>query len=206
MIMELENLKELWGSDVSVKETNEEQLQQMLRQKSKSPIAKMKRNLLMELFAIIVLYVFVVTYYFISFKGGMLSIAWMMIVVGLLYVVYYYNKQKLLNKMECVTCEVKSNLSLQLQTLEKYVRFYLISGTALVPVAMIFTGMITFFYSPEVAKANIKDPSFFWITLGVIVFFALILTIPLYFLNKWYVNKLYGQHVKKLKQILNEME
>ncbi len=204
--MELDSLKEIWNSDVSVKETGDAVLQKMLQQKSKSPIAKMKRNLLIELLAIIVLYVSVVAYYFINFKGGILSIAWMMIAVGLLYIVYYYNKQKLLNKMECVTCEVKSNLSVQLQTLEKYVRFYLIAGTALVPVVMIFIGMVTFFYSPEIAKENIKDASLFWIFLGVIVFFALILTIPLYYLNKWYVNKLYGQHVKKLKDILKEME
>ena len=71
---------------------------------------------------------------------------------------------------------------------------------------MIFIGMVTFFYSPEIAKENIKDASLFWIFLGVIVFFAIILTIQLYYLNKWYVNKLYGQHVKKLKDILKEME
>lgn len=204
--MELENLKELWNSDVSVKETNEEAIQQMLRQKSKSPIAKMKRNLLIELLVVVVMYTLIDFHYFINFKGGVLSIAWMMIVIGLLFVVYYYNKYKLLNKMECVTCEVKSNLSLQLKTLEKYIKFYLISATALVPVAMIFTGMVTVFYSPKTTKANINDPAFFWVTLGVIVLFSAILTVPVYFLNKWYVNKLYGQHVKKLRDIVNEME
>jgi hypothetical protein len=204
--MELEQLKELWGSAVPVKETNENDLQQMLRQKSKSPIAKMKRNLLIELVFIIVLYVYVAVYYFINFKGGVLSIAWMMIAVALLFIVYYYKKRKLLNQMECVSCEVKSNLSMQLQTLEKYTRLYLIAGTALFPVALIFTGLVTFFYSPEITKANIKDPAFFWITLGMLVFVAIVLTIPMYFINKWYVNKLYGQHVKKLKDILNEME
>jgi len=39
-----------------------------------------------------------------------------------------------------------------------------------------------------------------------IIGLGIIVTILSYLLNKWYVNKLYGQHIKKLKNLLHQME
>lgn len=205
--MELDQLKEMWG-DVGAKQSNtsEEELQILLRKKSKSPIAKMKRNLLVELVAVLVLYIFTIAYYFTQYSGGMQWNAWLLLFIGVLFLFYYQRKHKLLNSMECVSCEVKSNLKTQLIILEKYVRFYLLAGTALFPFAMIATGLIVFFYSPDIAK-DITDPSgkFVWIFTAVLVLCSAVLTVPMYFLNKWYVRKLYGQHVERLKIIVEEM-
>lgn len=205
--MELDQLKEMWG-DVGTQQgnTSEEELQILLRKKSMSPIAKMKRNLLVELVAVLVLYILTIGYYFTQYSGGMQWNAWLLVVIAVLYLLYYQRKRKLLNSMECITCEVKSNLKMQLNTLEKYVRLYLIAGTALFPVAMIATGLIVFFYSPEITK-DIKDPSgkFVWVFTALLVLFSAVLTVPIYFLNKWYVRKLYGQHIERLKTVVNEM-
>jgi hypothetical protein len=32
------------------------------------------------------------------------------------------------------------------------------------------------------------------------------LTIGVYYANAWYINRLYGQHIKKLQELLQEME
>ncbi len=205
--MELDQLKEMWG-DVGSKEngTSADELQVLLQKKSRSPIAKMKRNLFIELLFVIVLYAGSIIYYFLNYTGGMLGNAWMLIVIGILYVLYYLRKRKLLNQMECVSCEVKSNLKMQLITLEKYVRFYMISGTLLFPVVLIATGLIGFFYSPEVAAVpSMKEKVVMWIFIALLLFLAAVLTVPIYFVNKWYVRKLYGQHVERLKIIVNEM-
>jgi hypothetical protein len=41
-----------------------------------------------------------------------------------------------------------------------------------------------------------------------VYFFALMTPfgIGIHFLNRWYVNKLYGRHVKKLQHLLQEMD
>jgi len=205
--MELDQLKEMWD-DVGSKEKgpSADELQVLLQKKSKSPIAKMKRNLFMELLFILVLYVLTVAYYFLNFSGGMLSLAWMLIVIGVLYLLYYRQKRKLLNRMECVSCEVKSNLSMQLRVLEKYVKFYMWVGTLLFPVVFIASGVIVLLYSPDTTADPVTRERFFiWVFLAVMIVFAAVLTVPVYFLNKWYVRKLYGQHIERLKKIVDEM-
>ena len=110
--------------------------------------------------------------------------------------------------MQCVSCHVKSNLELQLGTLEKYVKFYLLAGIILVPVTMLFVGYVSIILYPErLGKTSIPGLSADAYQTGI---FLLILTAFLsvgsYFLNKWYINRLYGRHNKKLKEILKEME
>ena len=203
--MELDQLKEMWGKVDSSTQTSEQELQAMLQKKSKSPIAKMKRNLTIEMWVVVVLYMWIIIDYIISFKGLILMIPLLFFLIGVGFIVYYFRKRKLLHQMECVTCEVKSNLQQQLQILEKYIRFYLLAGTALVPVTIILMCTVLFFYAPEVQQVRTKESVPYGYFLLAIAIISIILTVPVYFLNKWYVRKLYGQHVEKLKQIVNEM-
>ena len=111
--------------------------------------------------------------------------------------------------MECLSCQVKSNLEKQTHTLEKYIRFYLIAGTALAPLSLLFFSWL--FYTK--APVNVHDSVFYpspdnpwWKLILAWGLLCAVLTILLYFINKWYVRKLYGKHVEKLKEVLNEME
>lgn len=203
--MELESLKTIW-KDVSINTaaTSAEDLEQMLSKKSKSPIAKLKRNLMWEMIAVAVLYGFTIIYYLSANKPGMLYMVMMLLVLGALYGWYYVAKRKLLNSMECVTCEVKSNLSTQLTTLEKLVKLYLWVGTLIVPFLLILSFLVGLFFMDN-GELLAKIGNKIFIVFGIWVLISFILTIPVFFLNKWYVHKLYGQHVKKLRQIVNEM-
>ena len=202
--MELDQLKEMW-SDVGQGKTStsELELQAILQKKSKSPIAKMKRNLFIEMIIVLVLYTWSTLYYFMKFNGAILSIAWLMLLTGVLFMIYYFRKRKLLKEMECVSCEVKSHLQLQVKTLEKYIWLYLVGGTLMFPFVMITSGVIIFFYDAKIqtSASNIS----FWPFFLLLIIVSSVLTIPMYFLNKWYVRKLYGQHTEKLKKIVNEM-
>jgi hypothetical protein len=202
--MELDQLKEMW-SDVgqSKTSTSEQELQTILQKKSKSPIAKMKRNLFIEMVIVLVLYTWSTIYYFMKFEGAILSIAWLMLLTGVLFMIYYFFKRKLLKQMECVTGKVKPHLQLQVKTLEKYIWLYLVGGTLMFPFIMITAGIIIFLFDP---KMQASSPHIsFWPFFLLLIVVSFILTIPMYFLNKWYVRKLYGQHAEKLKKIVNEM-
>lgn len=207
--MELEQLKEMWNSaDKQQTDSSAEELQALLRKKSQSPIAKMKRNLLIELVVVLVLYTLIIVYYFLNFSGGMLALPVLLFVIGLVYVFYYIGKNKLLKKMECNSCEVKANLSMQVKTLEKYVRFYLVAGTAIFPLTMIVASCIILFYSPQSQQypSALQSKQFIVMFVGILIAATALFTIPVYYINKWYVRKLYGQHIERLKSIVDEMD
>jgi len=206
--MELDELKEIWKNSEPSSQKADEQLKELLGKTSAGPIRRMKRNLLYELIAIIVSYSITIVYYFSAFQGKLIIIAWFMITIALSFFVYYYRKNKLLNEMECVTCMVKSNLEMQLKTLEKYIRFYLFSGMLVVPISMAifawiyYQGMTRF---PITGWLDISTTGSPWKPALLWILASIILSVPIWFMNKWYLNKLYGKHIVHLKKILQEM-
>ena len=207
--MELEKWKDIWKEAGDQAPNDAQKLHSLLDKKSKSPVAKMKRNLRVELWIVIITYGAIILFYFLAFKGRMSAVSWFMLFIGLLFVIYFQRKNKLLTEIECLSCEVKSNLQKQTTTLEKYIRIYLIGGTVLAPVSLLFFGW--FFYAR--AWTNVNDTIFYpgdhnpmWKVILAWVILTSIVTILFYLLNKWYVRKLYGKHVEKLKEVLSEME
>ncbi|HYE56239.1 MAG TPA: hypothetical protein VD996_15425 [Chitinophagaceae bacterium] len=203
--MELEQLKDLWPKDTGTRQKQDNYLLSLLSKRSNSPIAIMKRNLRWELIAVIILYTVTIVYYFFAFSRSMTEISWLMLGIGVLFLVYYYRKNKLLNDMQCVACQVKSNLEQQVGTLEKYVRFYLLAGNILYPLTMLVVGYIAIVLYPH--RMHPSGPVYYSTSL-IIKYLVLTaaLSIGMYFANKWYVNRLYGQHIRKLKAMLNEMK
>lgn len=206
--MELDQLKDIWkGLDEQVvHHKSDEQILAMLNKRSKSPIAKIKRNLRWEFVIMIVSYSVMILYYFLAFEGKLREVSWFMFVIALMFLVYYYRKDKLLTEMQCVSCQVKSNLERQVRTLEKYVRFYLIAGTTLVPVCLIFFGYL---FNKDINHdshgAPLTEDLPWWKSTLAWTVAMIIFTVPIYLLNKWTVKKLYGNHIRKLKSIISEL-
>ena len=210
--MELDSLKEIWkdAGDKSGPPPGNAEIIDMLGKSSKSPIAKMMNNVLKEAIWIIIVFGGVAVYYFIAFKGMFNSVAWLYIITAGLCVFYYYRKWKLLHEMQCVACRVKSNLQQQVQTLENYVRFYLLAGTALVPLLFAFLGFLFYYKFPTGSFSFIFPPMYkssgaALIAWGTWVLSLSVTTIFTYFGNRWFINRLYGRHILQLKRILDQM-
>lgn len=208
--MELDAWKEIWkdaSREKTAKPGNAEILD-MISRLPRNPIAKMKHAVLAETILIVVLFGGVAMFYFIAFNGKFNSVAWLYIVMTGLFGAYYYRKWKLLSEMQCTACQVKSNLQRQVDTLEKYIRFYLVAGTVFVPLIFIFLGVLFYYKFPAGNSIFIFAPigSTSLKSWSVWAAFMLVFTGLLYITNRWYVNRLYGRHVAKLKQLLNQME
>ena len=218
--MELDSLKDIW------KNLDEEDLQpgrevpilSMLQKRSQSTIARLKRNLNRELIAVLIIYSLTI-WYIVTYQRLYSELAVLLALVGGAFLFYYYRKNKLLKQMQCVACEVRSNLKQQLVTLEKYVRFYFVAGTVLTPLAYFAAGIIILFHevTPSLSDlpveaqtsvsnmpiaSTVSNHRFFvlFVSIGVV------LTVGSYFLNRWLINKMYGQHIEKLKDLLYQME
>jgi hypothetical protein len=214
--MELESLKYIWRSlEIPPAPGPDRQaLLALLQKKSRGPVARMQRNLLGEAILLLVAYIPGILCYIVEFEGRLSAISWLFLLLALLFEGYYYRKYRLLKKMQCVSCEVRSNLARQVNTLKKYIRFYLLVGTALVPVSFLVSFAIIRWKLPSVAGAfgggsalyHRLHPLPWWA--NPVFWFVLMapLTIGIYYFNAWYVNKLYGRHIKKLQELLREME
>lgn len=204
--MELDNLKDLWQQQEPEKMPEEPRL--LLGKKSNGPIAKMKRNLFIELIVVVLTYGLAIVYFFAASAGRLDSLAWVYLFLAIVFIIYFAMKNRLLNEMECMSCQVKSNLSKQVTVLEKYVRFYLIAGTAILPLLSLYSYYILI---PQLhfvnGNRNIPETnSSLLIETLLLIGGTISLTIAFYFLNKWYVKKLYGNHIDKLKLMLEQME
>ena len=199
--MELETLKSLWQAQDTppVTETSREELLALLQKRSDGPITRMRRNLRKEVILMIISYSGCIVFYLLAFNGDMSGVAWLFAGLLVFFFVYYYRKNQLLKRMQCVSCEVRSNLAGQLKTLQKYLRFYFWSSTLIVPV--------TLFVAFELALNSHPVPhSSWWWRLTLLFTLGATLTVAVYFLNRWYIHKLYGRHVRKLQDLLREMD
>lgn len=205
--MELDDMKNIW-KDKSVEAAGADKISAMIGRQSQSPIAKMKRNLRMELLIVIFSFGAVAVYYFIAFKSEYSIIGWVYAFLLVLFCWYFFRKNKLLDKMQCYSCQVKSNLELQLRMLERYVRFYLISGTAIIPILFIFLGIVLYYKKPTLINQTILYPSATNPVWKFLLAWFILLTISttiMWVVNRGYVNKLYGRHIHKLKQLLAQI-
>ena len=207
--MELESLKYIWRSlETPPAQTPRRQdLAALLSQRSRGPVARMKRNLIGEGILVFVTYTPAILCYLLAFDGRLSAISWLFMLLAAALFGYYYRKYRLLKEMECVTCQVKSNLARQVKTLKKYVRFYLLAGTAMIPVSYFLSYAIIRWKMPAGHSLYLHLHPIPWWGNPLFWFILMIpLTIGIYYFNAWYINRLYGQHIKKLQELLQEME
>jgi hypothetical protein len=190
--MELETLKSIWNDQDPPPEgkATRDQLLALLQGRSRNRIARMRRNLRIEGILIILTYIPCILFYRAEDEGRLSAISWALALVFVIFWGYYYGKDRLLKNMQCVSCEVRSNLAGQVRTLRKYLRFYLWFGTLMTPLMIYVAWGIMLRRPPPAALLQFIVP----------------FTIALYFINVWYVNKLYGRHVRKLQELLREMD
>ncbi|MEY4638282.1 MAG: hypothetical protein RLZZ446_801 [Bacteroidota bacterium] len=201
--MELRKLKELWdGSSNSSIPINEKELNQILNKRSRRPIAIIKRNLKLEMAFGILFYCFFI--WIVSNQAVSIILYFdiiLLVVAGILYSIYVFYKNQLLNKMECMSCEVKSNLNLQLGFLEKLVKLYFKVGNIFVLLTYLIAGAIGYITSEsETDSIPHYLEIMIFITIGAVLFLIN------YYFSRWYLFTLYGKHIQKLKNILYEMD
>jgi drug/metabolite transporter (DMT)-like permease len=209
--MELENLRTIWRVSmerIPARAQHDEEIRALLGKRSQGLVAKMKRNLFGELILVLCIYIPGILFYLFGFGGKLSEMGGVLVLLTAFFAAYYYRKNKLLNDMQCPSCAVRSNLDRQVTTLQKYIRFYTIAGTVLVPVMAVFSFLVTSrsFLSAAAAPVPwfLTDPHD-WKTLWVCAVVLVSVTIVSYYANVWHMNRLYGRHIKKLRQLLEEM-
>ncbi|MFT3749329.1 MAG: hypothetical protein QM768_13470 [Agriterribacter sp.] len=205
--MELELLKEIWNEINDklprVVKVDADVLQKATLSQQKI-IASIKRNLFVEVIIVLVCVTAIAGFYFTAFGGNFKEVSWAYIMLAAGFLLYYFRKNRLLKVMQNTSLNVKANIEIQLSVLEKYIRFYLVAGTLLVPVLMGFFYLLLLYKHITIFPSLLPGVGNINFTLSYIVF-SIFFTIVLYYLYRWYIYKLYGKHIARLRALLNEM-
>lgn len=200
--MELDDLKNIWKQNPPYPHKNAEEIATMLKSNSTSIIEKLKRNVWIELIFTDVVGVVLLIYAFTIPHG---RIKWMIIsilVVFFLYTFYFIKKLLLLNRFEHGK-DIKSNLELLAAQLTSYLSFYKKSYAILYPVYFVIGLLfVAVEKGMDVFLDSITRPKslFYLISMSLVFLFS-----STWFV-RWYLQKLYGNHVEKLKNLLAEIE
>ncbi len=206
---ELEDLKNIWSKtiekDVGQQVVEQEKIRALLNKKSTNIIDRVRKNLFGEIvmFCVCLLLVACVPFYLRTKEIIILCVA----VVGLVfipYLIYYIKKYLELKRFFSYHQDIKSSLELLITQLEKYLNIYFWGSLLLTPISGFLSGFAVL-YEMKALGFLVYFDVFSSATLSMILSFALLLTLVSYPIMKWYIRKLYGQHVEKLKDCLKEL-
>jgi hypothetical protein len=200
---ELEDLKQIWKShEQGYQPKKESEIVLMLQGKSHSIIGKLKRNVWVELIFTIACSI-VLGVYTVTLEAG--AIMWTIISLLILfaaYLFYYVKKLMLLGKFDASDENMKNSLENVYEKLSAYVSFYRKSYTVLYPVyfflGILFGALETGLEGFLVSIQNPKTVVLLLVLTGGFFVFTFIAT-------NFYLKKLYGNHLIKLKELLDEL-
>lgn len=200
--MELDELKAIWNKE-GFQQKNKAEIAAMLKGSSRSIVNKLKRNVWAETLFTIVAGTGLLIYAF-TLENG--SLKWTSISILILFVAYsfyYVKKLLLLSRFDAGSENLKGNLEKLINRLDSYLKFYKGSYTLLYPVYFCL-GLL---FAALERGAN----EFFRIITKPDVLAYLVASAALFFvfsrwLTNWYLKKLYGDHLLKLRQVLSDIE
>ena len=201
--MELEELKSIWkNSEPVFQPKDEKEIATMLKGRSISIIDKLKRNVWFELIMTIVAAVGLLVYALSLPAGGIKWISISLILMCLAFTFVYVKKIILLNRFNPANETIRENLVSLIDNLTSYVKFYKRSYTILYPVyfclGLLFAGIER---GAEAFFESLMRPrSILLLTAlsGLLYFFCTKVA-------DWYLKKLYGNHLEKLKNLLSDI-
>jgi len=201
--MELEELKSIWkSSEPGFQPKDETEIASMLTGRSLSIIDKLKRSVWLELIFTVVVSVGLLIYALTLPAGALKWTSISILLTFLAYTFYYVKKLILLNRFHPGYENIRANLISLIDSLSGYLKFYKRSYTLLYPIFFcLFLLFISIERGTEKFIENLSKPA---TIINVLCMAALYYFLSTWFTN-WYLKKLYGNHLEKLKGLLNDI-
>lgn len=202
--MELEELKSIWkSSDPGFSPKNEAEIAQMLKGNSQSIVDKLKRSVWFELIFTLVAGISLLVYALTLPSGALkwTSVSILILFVG--YSFYYIKKLTLLVNYNPADENIRASLERLTDNLSSYLRFYKRSYTMLYPIYFVL-GLLFVAMERGMDKFldNLSQPR----TIIYLLVIALVFFFCSTWLTNWYLKKLYGNHLEKLKGLLHDIK
>ena len=201
--MELEELKSIWkNSEPLFQPKGETEIANMLKGKSISIVDKLKRNVWFELIFTIVVSIGLLVYALLLTSGAAKWLSISFILMCLAYTIVYVKKLIFLNRFNPANENIRANLVSQIEKVSSYLKFYKRSYTILYPVyfclGLLFAGIER---GADAFFENLMKPRTMLLLTALAGLFFFLSTKA----ANWYLKKLYGNHLEKLKSLLSDI-
>lgn len=221
--MELNDLKKTWEQLPAGKELDEDQIREMLRQRTKNLIDRIDRNIRI---GFVVLFILIVLFILDDFVFGPMLIkkleanvqmpGWLeflsifsniLILTTFIYFVFKYYRVK---KSCDFSCNLRESLEKIMDTLQIYQRlFYLALITLTLAMALqfisgMYSGMTYGIETGDILLAEVPLSKWLLVTGAGLAILALMVG-GIYLLMRWGFRRLYGNYISILKQTLQEL-
>ena len=201
--MELEDLKSIWKSSEPVfQPKNEQEIAMMLKGRSISIINKLKRNVWFELVFTILVSVVLLVYALSLPQGAMKWTSISLLLMCIASTIFYVKKLVMLSRVQEINENLHDTISSLIKNLTAYLRFYKNSYTVLYPV---YFSLGLLFSVLERGTDNFLQLLAQPTTIIYLLVMAGLFFVVSFWFARWFLKKLYGDHLEKLKNILNEL-
>jgi hypothetical protein len=200
---ELEDLKSIWKQQAGFEVKKKDELLQMLGKSSNTIISKLKRSVWFELIFTVACILVLGMYTTTIPNGALMWTILSLLVLLISYTLYYVKKIMLLNQYDSSSDNLKANLRHLLERLDAYMKFYKRSYAILYPVFFVLGllfGALESGFDRFIHK--FENPLY---TASFIIL-SIIFMVGVYTITNWYLKKLYGNHIEKLRTILDDLK
>lgn len=201
--MELDDLKNIWNKPERFNLRREDEILLMLKGRSKSIVTKLKWSVWFEL-TFTIIGGMLLLYYSFTLPSGALRWSFISILILFLgYIVYYVKKIRILHRFDESAGNIKTNLEQLIGDLNAYLKFYQKSYSLMYPV---YTVLVIMFVIMERGLDQFLEALKSWKMIVYLISFVFTFLVSSLWFIKWYLKKLYGNHLEKLQQMLKDIK
>ncbi|WP_426060775.1 hypothetical protein [Hymenobacter sp. B1770] len=202
--MQLEDLRRSWlNPPDEIAPINSHQLDKLLASRP-GLVDKMRRNARWET-AFAAFFTAAAPFIWVAAKTPLLKLYAVIVLLvggGMLY--YYYRMFAVLNSMRLVEGNVRGHLQWQAAGMRALLRFYYCLTLATGPLLMLLN--LGYFVGKELARPGLFRWELLLKMAGITLVAGLLLQVAAVYLTRWFMQRLYGQHLDRLEANLAELE
>lgn len=202
--MQLDELKILWNADSDPDPFDRGTLRQMLGARRQTAMGKIRRNIWTEILLLVVLAAATLSWFMLR----SLPVHWAeWVLFSLLFpangLLYWY-KVKVFVQREDVAENLTQSLDSYIQKLDSYLQMYQVIMAFMVPIL----STVGIFYGFTIAR--VEDGKGFedlpWQIYPILAVVTIVYIFVAMKFTKWYMKKLYGDHLAELKVVSSELQ
>lgn len=204
-MMELDDLRRQWQQpEATPPPVSPAELGGILSHNASGLVQKMRRNTWYEVLFTLGIIAVVPFYAWYNWGKAMeLMLAASMLLVSVILLVNYYQQFQLLRRMEQPDIQVRMHLAALCAGLRQRLRFYYRLTVATVPYMLLM--LWAFHVGKELAHPGVFRWKFILLLAAAYVVVGVIMYVIIRNATRWYLQRLYGQHVDHLEASLREL-